>query len=117
MSLLPYLLPSLGLLIPLLSAVLTTIAVNALKRVSVAFDDAPAVAKQGVAFIIACVVVVMANALGVTVAAQDPEAWAGQVPPETVQAILSALLSHVLHAGARIDARRSHVPHTSRGER
>lgn len=101
----PILLPSIGFLIPMLAGLITSVVTDALKTLSDRLDLAPSYVKQAIAALIALVVTVAANALGVTISG-DPQAWAGQVPSETIQALVAALLAHVLHAGRKRDRER-----------
>lgn len=96
------LLSAFGFLIPLVSGVLSTTIVGLLKTMSAALDKGPAWTKQLVSVVVATIVVAAANMLGVQLTG-DPFTWNAHVPRETVQALIAALVAHVIHFGQKRD--------------
>ena len=107
-TILSLVLPSLGFLVPMIAGVLTNYALQALKRLNLALDAAPAAAKQGANALLAIIIVALCNFAGVAVVG-DPATWAGNVPPETIQALLAALVAHVIHSGKKTDERKANA--------
>lgn len=91
-----------GFLIPLVTGGISTVIVGGLKKFSATIDNSPAWIKQLANVAVAVVVVIAANMLGVEIVG-DPYKWETHVPRETVQALIAALVAHVLHAGRKRD--------------
>lgn len=100
-----FVLSSLGFLIPLISGVVSTSVVGLLKAASATLDTAPAWMKQAANVLVATIVVVLANQLGVTLA-DDPTVWGTAVPKEAIQALVAALIAHVIHSGKKVDQQK-----------
>lgn len=91
-----------GFLIPLVTGGIATVVVGGLKKFSATIDRSPAWVKQAANVTVAGIVVIAANILGVEIVG-DPFTWETHVPRETVQALIAALVAHVLHAGRKRD--------------
>ena len=100
------LLASLGFLIPVVSGIVSTAVVGLLKAASATLDRTPAWVKQAVNLTVATIVVVLANLLGVELT-HDPMLWGAAVPKEAIQAIVAALIAHVIHMGRKVDQAKS----------
>jgi hypothetical protein len=105
-SILPSLLSAFGFMIPIAAGIIATAAVQALKLSSAALDKTPAWTKQTASALIATVVVVAANALGVEVIG-NPAEWDMAVPKDQIQALVAALIAHVIHSGKKQDERKA----------
>lgn len=91
-------------LVPLVAGVVTEPIVMLLRRASAALDRAPSWAKQLLTVAIASALVALERALGVDL----PDNPLGASPAE-LQALLAAVIAHILHRGKARDAARPEV--------
>ncbi len=89
-------------LIPIIVAGLTTVIFDGLKRALAVLDTAPAIVKQALVAVMAVALTKAAAFFGLTLSTTD----IGALNPEDIQALASAALAYLFHAGKQAKALR-----------